>query len=186
MIDTFAKITSGDHVALIYRTRREQLAYSIPFIKRGLAANERCLYIADSNPGTFIRQALADAGIDVDEAERRQALSIVTKQETYLRYGLFEPTRVLADLDHWISESLEMGFKGLRVAGEMTWALDLPSSFTALVDYAKQLDERRSAAFVALCQFDETRFPAPILEQIVAAHSKVIRGGALIKDAAQP
>lgn len=184
MIETLARISSGDHVALIYRTRREQLACAIRFLKQGLAANERCLYIADCNPISLIRQSLAEAGIDVAEAEHRNALRILTKQETYLRHGLFEPARVLADLDEWISDSVRLGFTGFRAAGEMTWALDLPSSFAALLDYAKQLEGKSSSPFVALCQFDETRFPQQILDQIVSIHSIVIKGGALIKDRA--
>ena len=181
MIETLAIIQPGDHVALVYRTRSEQLDCSIPFIKMGLAARERCLYIADSNPVALIRQALGAAGIDVEGAERSNALRILTKKETYLRHGLFEPSKVIEDLDQWISESLELGFAGLRVAGEMTWCLDLPSCFAALLDYASRLEEKNSRHFIGLCQFDETRFPKPIIDRILEIHGKVIQNGELIK-----
>ena len=184
MIETLAQIKSGDHVALLYRTRREQLACSIPFIEIGLAANERCLYIADSNPISIIRQALVEAGINVEDAEKRNALRILTKNETYLSHGLFEPAEVLSSLEQWIDLSLEMGFQGFRAAGEMTWALDLPSSFAALLDYARQLQTKCHRPFVGLCQFDETRFPKPVVEQIVAIHSKVIKDGVFVKNSA--
>ena len=156
MIETLAQIRPGDHVALIYRTRREQLDCAIPFITLGLAANERCLYIADCNPIGVIRQAFSDAGIDVDAAEENNSLRILTKKETYLRHGLFEPAEVVADLDRWISESLDSGFAGFRHRGEMTWALDLLSSISALLDYAAQLETKKASSFIGLCQFDET------------------------------
>jgi len=181
MIETLAKIRTGDHAALLYRTRAEQLSCSIPFVKLGLAANERCLYIADSNPVSIVRQALVEAGVDVDDAEKRNALQILTKKETYLCHGLFEPAEVLSDLDRWIDHSLQMGFQGFRAAGEMTWALDLPSSFAALLVYARQLETRSRRRFVGLCQFDETQFPNSLIEQIVAIHSKVIKNGVFIK-----
>ena len=179
--ETLAQIKPGDHVALIYRTRREQLACAIPFIKLGLAANERCLYIADGNPVAMIRQHLIEAGVHVDEAEANKSLRILTKNETYLRHGLFDPARIVADLDWWIRESLELGFKGFRAAGEMTWALDLPSSFAALLDYARRLEAKTASQFIGLCQFDQTRFPEAVIDRIVEIHSKVIKEARFLK-----
>ena len=174
-------IKKGEHVALLYRTRREQLACSIPFIKLGLAANERCLYISDNNPIPVIRKSLSEEGIDVAACEQNNSLCILTKKETYLRHGLFEPSKVVADLDQWISESLKLGFTGFRATGEMSWALDLPSSFVALLDYARHLETNGSNHFIGLCQFDETRFPKSVLDQIIEIHSKVIKHGVFIK-----
>jgi hypothetical protein len=180
MISVLEQIEPGDHIALVYRTRAEQLACAIPYIKLGLARNERCLYIADNNSVPAIVQRLAEAGVDVSAEQNRDALRILTKQETYLRHGVFEPEKMIADLEEIIGASLDDGFTGFRASGEMTWALDLPSSFEKLIDYEMNLDADFSSKFTGLCQYDETRFPPQVMSKILAVHPKVIRGRELM------
>ena len=172
----------GDHVALFYRNRTEQLRVMIPYIKLGLKKNERCLYIADDNSVPLILRRLEEAGVDVDDAQRRGALVVTTKCDTYLRHGVFEPARMLSDLKEAVRQSLAMGFAGLRASGEMSWALDLPSAVTSLLDYEMSLDNEYPGAFMALCQYDETRFPEAIVREMAALHPVVIQSGRLTRN----
>jgi chemotaxis family two-component system sensor kinase Cph1 len=71
----------GDHTALFYRTRNEQLAAAIPYIRIGLERNERCLYIAgDTSPG-YVIDAMESGGIDVTRAQREGKLTVATPKE---------------------------------------------------------------------------------------------------------
>ena len=105
---------------------------------------------------------------------------MLTKDQTYLRHGVFEPQKTLEDLQEWIAGSMQAGYQGFRATGEMSWALDLPSSLERLLEYAAGLEARSDYRFIGLCQFDETRFPASSLADILAVHSKVIRNGHLV------
>lgn len=89
---------SNDHLASIYEDRRDQFAVAVPFIERGLARGERCLYVADDNTREAVVEALSEGGIDIDAARESGALSIHTKSDTYLRTGEFETE---AMLDFW-------------------------------------------------------------------------------------
>ncbi len=171
----------GDHVALFYKTKAEQLSVVIPYIALGLARNERCLYIADDNSVGQILRRLQLEGVDTAEAMARDALRVVTKHETYLRHGLFEPAKMIADLQREVEVSLKSGFKGFRATGEMSWALDLPSALARMLSYEAGLHRNFPTEFIGLCQYDETRFPPHIVQGMADIHPVLIRGGKVIR-----
>jgi two-component system, chemotaxis family, sensor kinase Cph1 len=171
----------GDHVAFFFKTNEERLAYAIPYIIEGLRNNERCLYIADENTVFEILVKFHTVGVDVRQAQRRGALTVLTKREAYLRHGIFEPGKMIADLHSEVKYSLEHGFRGLRASGEMSWALDLPSALGRLVEYEEKLQKLWPAEFGALCQYNEALFSPKLVDKMISLHSIVVRGGRIIR-----
>ena len=87
-----AKVVGGlglhEHLCLIYDTQEEQFAAALPYLRIGLDRGEKCLYIVDENTAAAVLDALRKSGTDVDHYLRSGALTIMPKQETYLRkYG---------------------------------------------------------------------------------------------------
>jgi hypothetical protein len=175
------ELKAGDHIAFFYRNRAEQLAWAIPYIQSGLERNERCLYIADNNSVSMILQELRDAGVDVDGAYRKGSLNVVTKQETYLRHGLFEPSNMIADLQAEVERTLKDGYSAFRATGEMSWALDLPSALARLVEYEVQLHQEFPKEFIGFCQYDLNRFSPAMVKEMKKIHPVNIEGGKLFR-----
>ncbi|MFT3867554.1 MAG: MEDS domain-containing protein [Nibricoccus sp.] len=173
------KIKRGDHAAFFFQTKEEQLATVIPFIAIGLERNEQCLYIADASSPAEICQKLQEFGVDVEGTTKRGALSVVTKHETYLRHGVFEPTKMIVDLCSAVDGALASGFNGFRAAGELSWALDLPSALAQMVSYEEELDAHFYLQFTALCQYDASRFPGYLIDRMKRLHPVVICDGKL-------
>jgi hypothetical protein len=169
----------GDHIAYFFKRNPERLAFVIPFMISGLRRNERCVYIADENTVPHILAEFRWAGIDVEGATRRGALSVVTKHDTYLRQGIFEPDRMIADLDRDVGLALQNGFTGLRVSGEMSWALDLPSALSRLCNYEEDLRRRWPRQLAGLCQYNETLFPRAVIDRMAGCHRITIRDGGI-------
>lgn len=178
MID---QIGLGDHAALFYQTKAEQLEIVIPFIAIGLERNERCMYIAEDNTTSDICRKLQEFGVDVAEARKKDALKVVTKHETYLRHGVFQPDKMTDELCDAVDDAVDSGFAGLRAAGELSWALDLPSALEQMVAYEEALEEHFYSKFAALCQYDESRYPAYIVERMKRLHPVVVCGGEVIR-----
>jgi hypothetical protein len=182
MASGFAPLTReelglGDHVAFFFKSNEERLAFVIPYMIRGLRNNERCIYIADENTVPEILQKFTDAGIDVGTASSTGALSVVTKHDSYLRHGAFEPERMIADLDRDVRLALQSGFTGLRVTGEMSWALDLPSVLARLCEYEQELRRHWPTQLAGLCQYNELLFPSDVVKRMTGCHSAVVRDG---------
>lgn len=175
------QIQLGDHAALFYRTRAEQLSAVIPFIAIGLERNERCVYIAEDNTISEICRHLQEFGVDVAKAQKSGALKVVTKHETYLRHGVFQPDKMIDDIRDAVQASVDDGYAGWRASGELSWALDLPSALAQMIQYEEALEERFHSKFTALCQYDESRYPAHIVEHMKRLHPVVVSGGGLVR-----
>lgn len=181
MTNSIEQLGMGDHVAYFFRSNAERLAFVIPYISIGLQRNERCLYIAEDNSIPRIYRELQNIGVDVDEAQKRGALSVVTKRETYLRYGLFEPEKMISDLAAEVIHSLDRGFTGFRASGEMSWALDLPSALARLIEYEERLEAAWPAEFGGVCQYDCTRFSAELIAKMKRIHKIYVEDNKIVR-----
>jgi len=171
----------GDHVAFFFKSNAERLAFVIPFMSKGIQNRERCVYITAENSTADILAHFKEAGVDIDAATARGALRVVSKDDTYLRHGIFEPEKMIADLDREVRTAVDDGFAGLRVTGEMSWALDLPSALSQLCEYEEELRRRWPAQLGGLCQYDESIFPADVVERMADCHWVVVRDGNIIR-----
>lgn len=171
----------GDHAAFFFRSNAERLALAIPYIVNGLRNRERCVYIAAENSVSTILDELEREGINVGEAISMGGLSVVTEHHAYLRQGFFDPERMTADLDRDVRQALAEGFAGMRVTGESAWALESHATLSRLCDYEQNLCHRWPPQLAALCQYDESRFPAEMVERMIGCHCVVIRGGNVLR-----
>src|ERR1051326_1425352 len=130
-----ASLGLHDHLCLIYDTPEEQFAAALPYLRKGLERRERCLYVADGAAASAILDALHTGGTDIDRHLREGALTIVDKNEVYLKAGRFDPQAVLGFWMEAVKRAKADGFQGLRVLAEMTWApgrRDIPGE---LIEY---------------------------------------------------
>ncbi len=187
MANQFASVTEelglGDHVAFFFKRNEERLALVIPYMLAGLRNNERCVYVADENTVPEILAEFKEAGIDIDAATASGALSVLTKHDTYLRNGIFDPERMIADLDRDVRFAMQHGFSGLRITGEMSWALDLPSALIRLCEYEQELYRHWPAQLAGLCQYNESLFPSDVIDRMANCHCAVIRDGNIVRHA---
>jgi PAS domain S-box-containing protein len=175
-----SKLKQGDHICLIYETTGEQLAADVTFITDGLARGERCVFIADDRTNEEVVQALVAAGMDVVQERQRGALRLLTWQDNYLRGGEFAPQAMIDFIRQAEAEALADGFSGLRVTGEMTWALEPVSGCDRLVEYEALLNQLlTNSKSVVLCQYNHSRFEVPCIHDVFRTHPLVMLGNQL-------
>ncbi len=100
----------------IHENMAESIASAAYFMKRGLTRGDRCLFIGDERCIEAIIPALAAGGADVPHERERGALRFLTKRDTYLKAGEFEPQALIKVLGETLVEALANGFSGLRLA----------------------------------------------------------------------
>ena len=171
------RLKPGDHLCLIYENAAEQLATVVPYIQAGLARGERCLCIADDLSIAAVAQALAAAGTDVARERRRGALRMLTKQDSYLKSGKFDPQMMIGFLRSARHGVLADGFSGLRVTGEMSWALGPESGCDRLIEYEALLNTlAKDSPSMFLCLYDSTRFDPVVIHDVLRTHPIAIVG----------
>ncbi|MGH7230892.1 MAG: MEDS domain-containing protein, partial [Nitrospiraceae bacterium] len=154
---------------LLYNNTAEQMATVIPFFQEGLTRRERCLYVADEQTIEAVETALNEHGIDVRALSGQGALHFLTKYDTFLRYGRFEPPIMVEFMDKLINQAIQQGFRGLRFACEMTWALSVGCE--GLIEYEAIINKWHSKwRAVSLCQYNRTKFTVQLQRDVLKTH----------------
>jgi len=174
-----------DHFASIYETRDQKFETVVPFVRKALDRDGRCLYVAHETPRETVLDELSAGGIDIDAALETGQLSVRTTEEFYASTEGFDPDRTIASIEAVYERTFDEGYEGLWVAGEMSWVLASRTRATAdadpdlLMNYESAVnrfcDDR---AATALCQYDRTRFPAEVLSDVIRTHPHVVVDGA--------
>jgi PAS domain S-box-containing protein len=168
-----AGLGAGAHVCPLYETPGQRMGALVPYFQAGLARGEQCLYIADGASLDDLRAL----GIGTDEDLARAALVLLTARETYLRHGRFDPDKMIELLTERLAAAHAAGFAGLRVAGEMSWALGSDIGSERLIEYEARLNAFLAASGIrALCQYDVRRFQASVLRDVLRTHPLAIFG----------
>lgn len=178
LVCAIEKIRVHDHLCLIYETREEQFSAVIPFMKIGLERGEKCLYVVDDTTAAMVIDAMQDAGIDVKSSLKSGKLAIVSKQDSYLKQGYFDPDWMIGFLRRATDEAKAAGFSALRVTGEMTWVLGGDPGTEHLMAYEAKLNYFfPSHDALAICQYNRSRFSPSVIKDVIATHPTVICGG---------
>ncbi len=177
LIDAIERLNTHDHLCLIYETKKEQFATVLPFIRSGLKQGEKCIYIVDDNTAQEVIGAMQMSGIDVDSVLKSGSLSVVNKQEVYLKQGYFDPDWMIQFLKEAVDSAKAEGFNVLRVTGEMTWALGRAPGVEKLIEYEAKLNYfLPENDVIAICQYNSKRFSPEILLNVIRTHPIVICG----------
>jgi chemotaxis family two-component system sensor kinase Cph1 len=168
-----AEICGPDHLCLFYTSSAEQLAAVIPFIQTGLKRGERCVYIADENPGAMI-EALQAGGISAEDAIRVGALTVQTKWDTYLRNGTFDPQAMLQYLQVQVGAARAAGFGALRVTGEVNW-IQTTLDVASFLEYEAKLNEIiPETGLLGMCQYHRDRVRPEMFLGILDTHLRIV------------
>lgn len=164
----------GDHVCTLYSTREEQLEAAIHYLRAGLSRGERCLYVCSEYTPEECREGLKKAGIDVEVAEARGALLILTKNDAHLESGSFDPDKMITLLHAAVKDARDAGFKGLCAAGDMSWLLDGAPGSERIAEYEEKLNAfYPSQQALGLCLYNRSKLPPEVLDCCLATHPHV-------------
>src|SRR5262249_6513493 len=112
----------GDHLGAFYDGYADQMSAMVPFVQQALQCDEQFVYVADDHTVEELTQRLERAGVGVKEATDRGRLKLQTGREW--RYPeSFAGDEKAAQVRAFVDQAAVAGFKGLRVAVEMTSAL---------------------------------------------------------------
>ncbi len=170
-------LKAGDHVCWIYDTEEEHRFLLTPYIRNGLEAGEKVIYITDAHNAETVVDYLREDGLELEPYLEKKQIALLTSADTYLREGVFDPDSMIALLRAETQLALEQGFSALRVTGEMSWALrGLPGS-ERLIEYEAKLNEFFPVnPCLALCQYDKRRSSPELLQSVLYTHPIAVIG----------
>ncbi|MFI0351885.1 MEDS domain-containing protein [Actinomadura sp. 9N407] len=178
------ELRPGDHAWLAYGSQEEQHHVAGAFIRAGLAAGEKVIYLAGAAPVTVPRLPAHELlnVVSLDRAERHADHS--TGHSTGHRAGHFDPGALVRTVAEAIGRAEDQGHRGIRIATDMTWAVRRPSGLELLLGCERRIDQAigPSTRAIALCQFDRSRCTAAELEALGESHGVAVAPDPLFED----
>lgn len=169
------------HVCAFFNSKEEEYRVLLPFIKEGFEEGHRAFHVVDSRrPAEHLRR-LAEAGIDVGEAQRKGQLEVRPWTNAYLQQGCFDQNRMLSLIESVLADGHAQGYASTRLVADMEWALEDRRGVGDLVEYETRLNYMlpKYAENTVCCTYDVARFSASIVMDVLRTHPMVIIGGTL-------
>lgn len=172
-----ANLEPGSHLGWFYASERDHKAVITAFLAHALKRREKAVYIVDQHPPSTIAGYLWEAGIEAGQYLASEQLTLLSVQGTYMHERVFSPEAMLARLRRETEQTVAAGYRGLRVTGEMTWALEGYPGSEQLIEYeAKVNDLFEHLPCIGLCQYDVRRFAPGLLLEAMRTHPLILVG----------
>ena len=165
----------GTHMCLLYSSEEERREIISKFLTSGLKGGERVGYFADEMSLDEVREWLGNLDLELEDQEKRGQFLCSNALDTYCPKGMFDPEDMLHTLKSSYTKSRDDGYPGLRVSGEMSWALKgLPGS-ERLMEYEAKLNQAVvTHPLIAICQYDTRKFDGATILDVLKVHPMMI------------
>jgi len=167
-------VNSHDHLCLLYRGEAEILNLVLPFIQKGVAIGERCIYLnaAEGKLERVLKSAL------LTQKQDSGALILLPAHDVWLKGGAFKQARVLELLRILCSGAASDGFSGTRIICDMAWAADEAKQVELLPRFERELTLFAEQNEVTLlCLYNRELFSPERVLELAKMHPHLIVGG---------
>lgn len=174
-------IPSGAHICQIYNDDDERNNALLRFLTSGLLAKECSACFSDEDLDDDIQNYLAGNGIDFSDAKDSGALILSKASEAYFAGHLFDPDRMLNLLSGFQRTSVENGYSGARVIGEMTPQIKSTEGGNRLMEYEAGVNVLlHDCPLTAVCQYDARSFDGATIMDVMRVHPMMLVRGNII------
>lgn len=177
------QIAQGDHVCAFYHGLAERDDVLLPYLRTGLAAGEKCIYVIDErNPDSVVGDLQGGLGEGAKQAKPQ--LEVFTSDRAGMRTGAFDADLMLELWHDAVSSALDDGgFSFVRGVGEMSWALREEPGVDELMVFESRINHF-AVLFpqVLLCLYDLWRFSGEMIIDAVKTHPKILVKGMLVEN----
>jgi PAS domain S-box-containing protein len=173
----------GDHVCVISSGASAAHSVVVPFVRRCLTRKEMCFYAIGERAMEDVVAELTQAGIDVEQARERGALTLFSGRE-YMPLEKLDASAFLSVFSARAQQALKAGFSRAAFVVEMTWAVELDVAHDVLIEYEARLNTEffPKERAIALCIYERRRLSAEYLQAALRSHPMAIVEEKLISD----
>jgi anti-anti-sigma regulatory factor len=176
------ELTVDDHACLTFGEREELFDLTAAFVRDGLAAGLKVVWLSDAGPGQAASE-LARRGVPVQPAMNNGQMIAAGYQDRLLSGQAFRADTAVSWLSGQLESARDEGFPGLRVAVDMSWALRPVTGIEQLPSFeegiAAVLDGTTASV---LCQYDRDRFDPVTLASVAGFHTRAVSAATYYAD----
>lgn len=168
------------HVCAFFSSDDEAYRVLMPFIVDGFARGEKAVHVVREGQEGEHRERLADAGLDLENAQATGQLQIRSNTETYLHDGRFDANRMLGAFEAMANGNDPAGFPLSRIVCNMDWIGNTPSMQNDVIDFESRVNEIwQRHDDVVICVYDLKKITGDMAVNIMRTHPIVLFGDVL-------
>ncbi|MGC5022821.1 MEDS domain-containing protein [Micromonospora sp. DT47] len=165
----------GDHICWIHDDGTDGLDAAGRFVAHGLGLGHKVVWCTDAIAPSAARAHLDERGVPTERALAGGQLRIVPAVESYLAGRRFSPERMIDSLVAEAARARREDYPGLRLVGDMGWALRQGASVAELCRYEAEVNQLfLTGEVAALCLYDRRLFAREQLHPVSAAHPATV------------
>jgi hypothetical protein len=158
-------------MCIIYNNEAERRRIISGFLKAGILGKEKLAYFAHTTDKSEITGWFQKYGVDLENEQ----VEVLDALQTYCPNSRFNPEQMLDTLRSFYNNSVDEGFPGSRVSGEMTWALENIPGSDRLMEYEALVNRVvETHPVTAICQYDATKFDGATILECLKVHPYMI------------
>jgi hypothetical protein len=175
-----AKVNCRCHVCAFFHSREDEYDIMLPFMKEGIDAGDRAVYILDKDERAERLRRFGGTGVDTAAVVESGQLEVLPWENAHLAAGRFDEHAMIALIEEVAKAGTDRGTGMTRLWANMEWAVgDFPGVHD-IVEYESRLNRILPHYDIAtVCVYDLNRFSASIVMDILRTHPHVIVGGIL-------
>lgn len=174
------------HICAFFRDSSGEDQALLPFIKEGLAADEKVIYTVDPKKRADHINRLAAAGVDFLAAHQQGRFDLRLWTETHLNGGGFDAARTFAFFNQIGVNASRQGFPLTRFVTHMEWALESGVILTDLLEYEAKANEiwlgRTGPINPVICAYDLKKFSGEVIVDVMRTHPMTVIDGILYEN----
>jgi hypothetical protein len=172
----------GTHMCFIYSDETERRRVISKFIQSGLALGEHVSYFADSMPPQEVKKWLREMGVALPAGDS-EPFALTHAHSAYCPSGAFVPDALFDGFRGLYQQCIAKGYAGVRMTGEMSWALRGMPGAERLMEYEAMATEvSTSVPVISLCQYDANRFDGATIMKALKVHPMMVVHGQIVRN----
>jgi len=160
----------GTHLCEFHNTDEELAETLVPYFSAGLQQDEFCFWVTSNPAGAeAARIGLTKAAPDLDRYLELGQIEIWDYRDWYLRGGCFDADRVFGQWVEKEKQSLDAGYKGLRLSGDLAWVekQDWPDFMAYEAEVNRVFPQHR---MIGLCTYQVDHCTADTVLEVIRNH----------------
>ena len=163
------RVAPGDHICWAVDDDRARLDAIAAFVRTGLLAREKVIYSGDDCAAVLA--GITHRGVAVQEPLRTGQLATETSTQSHLPGGVFDPEATIERVRDAMARARSEGYPGMRVIGDMNWALRRGPGAELLAWYEAAVNTLFTDGFLTgVCAYDPRLFGQAELRRVICAH----------------
>ncbi len=180
---TQEEFPAGTHMCYIYNDDRERHDTMLKYIECGLSEGEEVHYFYHPGKGETLEAAQERIGMRNLAAGWQGVFKLAQALDVYCPDRTFIVELMLGRLRDTYLASVEHGFPGVRVSGEMGWALEGLPGTERLIEYEARVNTVVAEyPCTACCQYDARRFDGATLFHVLSVHPAMVVHGQVVRN----